>query len=334
MRSSLLYEIIPYRLSNKHPALGSTRGPYTAFSHRGTHFHGLEAIENIFIFGDSWTSTGFEENGEQPSIANPFGNPEYPGATATNGPNWVGYLTAVQNITLVKTFNFAYGGSTVDLELIHPDVPALRDLKYQINEQYLAYYVNAEPRPLDWSPENTLFIVWIGLNDIHNANNETAKSFAKAFEEFAKDVDILYQSGARNLLFLNIPPIDRSPLAPRMDLVREWKQWVSEWNTNLTSLTTNFTETYPDATGVVFDTFEMFNDMIDYPCTFEQSCGFEDVNTFCNYYVFGAKEWNHKDPHCDKSIDKYLWMNDLHPTTPVFNVTAQEIVRVMTSLGA
>lgn len=252
----------------------------------------------------------------------------------------MGYLTAIQNITLVKTVNFAYGGSTIDLELIHPDTPALRDFKYQINEQYMLNYVYDNQKIMEWSPDDTLFIIWMGVNDIHNAFNgtdgkhdDTSRHFGTVFEEFAEDVNMLYDSGARNFLFLNVPPLERSPLAPRINEEWQWKIWVSEWNANLTSLAINFASLHPDTTAVVFDTFSMFNDMIDEPCNFEASCTFQDVSTFCAYYVFGAPTWNYTDSeHCEMGIDKYLWMNDLHPTTPVFNVTAEEIVRVMKSL--
>lgn len=290
-------------------------------------------MKTYFIFGDSWTSTGFHEDDEQPSVSNPLGNPIFPGATGTNGANWVGYLTATHNITFVKTVNLAYGGAVINIELIHPE-PAVSDLKHQLNAQYLPNYGLPLVKKLDWTPDSTLHIIFMGVNDLHNAVNETAHLFGRVQEEYAQDVELLYSSGARNFLFINAPPIERSPLAPRIYAVSEWKSWVAAWNRNLTSLASAFTQKHSDATAIVFDTFAIFNDMIDNPCTFEQSCGFKEVNRFCDYYAFGADEEHSNDPHCDFSINEYLWMNDIHPTTQVFSVMAQEIVRALQSVSS
>ena len=51
-------------------------------SSRGS-WPGWSGIEHMFIFGDSYTTTGFEVNGTQPSRENPLGNPEYPGYTSS-----------------------------------------------------------------------------------------------------------------------------------------------------------------------------------------------------------------------------------------------------------
>lgn len=36
---------------------------------------------------------GFNDTLAQPNATDPLGNPAYPGYTATNGPNWVDFLT-------------------------------------------------------------------------------------------------------------------------------------------------------------------------------------------------------------------------------------------------
>ena len=34
-------------------------------------------------------------------------------------------------------------------------------------------------------------------------------------------------------------------------------------------------------------------------------------------------------PVCDVPVNQYLWLNDLHPTYPVHNLIAAEIVRLL-----
>jgi hypothetical protein len=60
----------------------------------------LYGPKNIWLTwssGDSHTTTSFNDTGTQPSSTNPLGNPTYPGGTASNGPNWVGFLTVKYN---------------------------------------------------------------------------------------------------------------------------------------------------------------------------------------------------------------------------------------------
>jgi hypothetical protein len=58
-----------------------------------------------FHSGDSYTTPGFNDTGVQPSIGNPLGNPNYPGYTSSNGPNWVDFLTVKYNESQVLTCN-------------------------------------------------------------------------------------------------------------------------------------------------------------------------------------------------------------------------------------
>jgi len=39
--------------------------------------------------GDSYSSIGYDVDGDVPSLRNPLGNPPYPGETWSAGPNWV-----------------------------------------------------------------------------------------------------------------------------------------------------------------------------------------------------------------------------------------------------
>src|SRR5690242_18177297 len=90
---------------------------------------GWSSVKHFFVFGDSYTQTGFNPNSTQPSLSNPFGNPPYPGWTSSNGPNWVGFLTTTYNASKLLTYNLAYGGATVDSALVTPYAPTVLSLK-------------------------------------------------------------------------------------------------------------------------------------------------------------------------------------------------------------
>lgn len=78
-----------------------------------------------FHSGDSYTTPGFNDTGVQPSIGNPLGNPNYPGYTSSNGPNWVDFLTVKYNESQVLTCNLAYGGATFESALAAPNLPTV-----------------------------------------------------------------------------------------------------------------------------------------------------------------------------------------------------------------
>ncbi|QIW99443.1 hypothetical protein AMS68_004961 [Peltaster fructicola] len=310
---------------------GAIYGPYVKYW-QGKHWTGWPNVQHAIIFGDSWSTTAFEPAEEPPRPDNPIGNPPYPGAAACNGANWVGYFTTVFNESLVLTLNMAAGGATVDMDLIAPGVPhsTLRSLKTQIVEQFPALY-GKPPETYPWTADSSIFIIWIGLNDIHNADEETQHNFPAEFVEYAAYADLLYQTGARNIMFMNIPPIERAPLAEIIDTYDDWHLWVAGWNANLTSLVYNFRAHHPDATVFLFDTFKLYDDVMNEPCLFPESCGFEVTTKFCPTYAFGAPSLTYLDPKCPHSIDKYFWMNDLHPTTRTHNMTAHAIAQALST---
>lgn len=123
-------------------------------------------------------------------------------------------------------------------------------------------------------------------------------------------------------MFLKIPPIQRSPLAAREHMVENWTSWVSAWNTNLTTLVQTFTHKHPDSIAFVFDTYKLFHDVMEDPCSFEATCEFKDVTTACVWYAWGTDEWNSWNENCTYRIDEYLWMNPIHPTTRMHNLTS------------
>lgn len=162
----------------------STRGQETRLP--GKTWPGWPGISHIFAFGDSYTTTGFDVNGAQPSEANPLGNPPYPGYTSSNGPNWVDFLTTTWNKSYIETVNLAYGGATVDSALVRPYRPTVLSVQQQINEEYIPVYSGSNSS-FKWRPNDTLFAIFIGINDVGNAYGWANKSdvYPRVFSEYA-----------------------------------------------------------------------------------------------------------------------------------------------------
>jgi len=117
--------------------------------------------------GDSYTQTGFDPTGTLPWTGNVLGNPPYPGFTATGGENWVDFVTTRYNKSLILTYNYAYGGATIDANLVTPFEPTVLSLTDQVN-QFLSG-AGTKPASTPWTSSRSLFSVFIGINDIGNS---------------------------------------------------------------------------------------------------------------------------------------------------------------------
>lgn len=257
-----------------------TAAPYTTIRW-GPHWSGWQGIDHMVVLGDSWSSTGFDLSGAQPSADNPLGNPSFPGATVTNGENWVDYLVLGRNKSIILAADLAVGGATVDTDLIKPGVPAssLRSLKVQV-EEFREQYVESASFP--WIANHTLFTLWVGVNDITAYNNDTKKNFPKEFDEVAGLLDTLFDLGARNFLLFNAPPLDKSPLAPFSDLLGEWPEMVDEWNRNFSQIVGNFTAEHTETTIFSLDAHALFDDIIDEPCLYPETCDLIVMTDCCD----------------------------------------------------
>jgi phospholipase/lecithinase/hemolysin len=299
-------------------------------SPHSTYWPGWEDITHMIVFGDSYTTTGFNDTLAQPSKADPLGNPAYPGYTATNGPNWVDFLTTTYNATFLETVNLAYGGATVDSALVQPYLPTVLSLKEQINDEYLPKY-STRPSFFDWKRKNTLFASFLGINDIGNTygNADPSAVFAQDIAEYASLMDVLYQSGARNFLFLNVPPVNRSPLTAAQGRASQKLEasYISAYNANITAMATNLSNTYVDATTFVFNTHRIFNQVLNDPCSHPETCAYKNTTDYCVNYENGTESWYTFVPECGLPVDEYFWLNSLHPTFRMMNATAKAIAK-------
>lgn len=307
-----------------------SNGPLNRRSCATQNWPGWEGIKHAFIFGDSYTATQFSNTLTQPSIGNPLGNPTYPGFTSANGPNWVDFLTVQYNASLVLTYNLAYGGATVDSSLVAPYLPTVLTVVQQVEDEYLPTYAGS-PAIAPWGPKDTLFAVFIGINDVGNSYSEgvptTSTLNSKIFQVYSDLVQKLYDSGARNFLFLNVPPVERSPLtkAQGAAAVTEEAADLAAFNTGISNLTATLKATHADTNVFSFDTHALFNTVLDDPSSFPQTSIYKNTTDYCIAYENGTAANDTFDLSCGIPVNEYFWLNTLHPTYPMHNVLAQEV---------
>lgn len=95
-------------------------------------------------------------------MSNPLGNPVLGQGTSANGLNWVGYTAAVYNTSLLLAYDLAVYGATIDNNIVSA-VP--HDLVYQVETDFRERFCKTDETPQEWDSENTLFAIWIGINE-------------------------------------------------------------------------------------------------------------------------------------------------------------------------
>ncbi|KAF8743159.1 PFU (PLAA family ubiquitin binding), partial [Rhizoctonia solani] len=181
----------------------------------------------FFVFGDSYTTTGY-------NVSAGINSPT-PGWTSSNGPNWVQYLGGTYNVTDTKVYNLAYGGATTDSKLVTPYLPTVQSFVDQGNSWW-----------------------W---------NNVTQAGFHQTLlDRYFSQVDELYKRGARSFLFLNVPPLERAPLFIEQGAttVKAVMASTDDFNKQLAQRVKQFQKTYKGLGQVtLYDAHKTFNVQLD-----------------------------------------------------------------------
>lgn len=284
------------------------------------------ATEYMFIFGDSYTSDGY-------NVSAGINSPD-PVYTSSNGQNWAEFLTSTYNQTAVKTFNLAYSGATIDAALVPPYLPTVLSVVNQVAQfnEYLA----SKPAGATWESTNSLFAVWIGINDVGNSfgwtNITQVEFYGTLMDRLFSQVDDLYSNGARSFLFLTVPPTNRAPLFVEQGPTAAAQMGIdiAEYNTLLTQYVQTFESKYPDLdTVTIVDTQPIFNVLLDEWQTF----GFVNVTGYCTAYENGTLTPTYQVEGC-APVSSYFWLNTLHPLFTVHNILAKAISTTLSGYPA
>jgi len=271
----------------------------------------------FFIFGDSYTATGF-------NVSLGVDSPD-PGFVSSNGPNWVQSMRDTFNVAGTKFFNLAFGGATIDSKLVTPFEPTVLSIVDQVAE--FKEFLSFKPPGADWDSSNSLFAIWVGINDCGDSfsfTNTTQPAFNKVLmDRLATQVDELYNFGARSFLFMTVPPVQRAPLwieqgqsAPNSLLARD----IANYNLQLRQMAESFAKTHKGFEMTVFDTQTVFNTLLDNAAAFN----FANATGFCDAYQNGTPNISTQVAPCGP-VSTYFWLNSLHPVFPIHTMLAHAL---------
>lgn len=303
----------------------------TTLEKRATHWSGFKGVQYYFAFGDSYTTTGFDIHGQQPSPPNPLGNPAYPGLTTANGEGYVDFLTYNYNKSYVQSYNFAQSGATINNNTIAQISPAIHSGRQQVEQDWVNNYVNNSAVP--WTAANSLFSFFFGINDITNTYQKlNPLTYPFDINDYQTIIDFAYDHGARNFLVFNVPPIYRSPgyAAVGATAQLEATLWVTETNQLINNMASNLRSNHSDITVFVYDAYTSYNNVLNNVASRTQTAPIKNTTNFCAAYEFGTRpNWYAFDPSCGVPVDEYFWIDLLHPGFRMQNASAADIAALI-----
>jgi len=257
-----------------------------------------DRITDFVVFGDSYSLVGTN-----------FTDMTYTGKNRSYGKNWPLQLL---DLHPMQMWNFAEAGTTVDMSIINRDS---HDFITQCRN--FAKLVKNKKSLEEWGKEG-LFAIWIGANDIRSMKRKTKKKqdiYVRIMLKMFKLMDELYQEGARNLLIMNVPPLEKIPFNDDGHL-GEVSIDVYYVNYLFSRFTKMFANIHSDANIFLYNIHRRFNDIIEH-CTQYQ---FKDCRS----------DWrNHKSD----SVELYFWGDFSHPTYKANEIFAKDIQNFLTSIS-
>jgi hypothetical protein len=153
---------------------------------------------------------------DSPRAENPIGNPEWPGKTSSGGQNWAMYMATEFNTTLTLAYIFARSGSVVDAEIIPPRRKSTFTFAHQII--HFKDSIGHRPHYAAWTAQNIVATIWFGLNDLSIAFNKKGRDdlLEAANQRMFELSEVLYDTGIRSFIFIEIPRKSLVPLNPSL----------------------------------------------------------------------------------------------------------------------
>ncbi|KAJ7263655.1 hypothetical protein B0H12DRAFT_1012187 [Mycena haematopus] len=257
---------------------------------------GFNSLKNLFIFGDSYSAIGYAANLPPPQKIDRKTVPyKYLTYADKDGTNWVGYLLMQHSPHPdLLVHDYAAGGARVPARGFGPAV------ENQVNRNFLEGYA-MDREVLSWDAADSLFVTWVGINDC-----AYAQTHADTLELLFSLEEKLYAAGARIFLFIDVPPVGRTPAGTNAS--SDISATYLNWNSDLRKSVQTFASAHSDARVLTFSALDTFNRILDNPK--EYGIPKEDVSR-----AGGA-----------------VWRDKLHPTSKIHEIFAQEVVAFLKSL--
>ncbi|KAI4283444.1 MAG: hypothetical protein L6R38_002166 [Xanthoria sp. 2 TBL-2021] len=216
----------------------------------------------------------------------------------------------------------ALSGAVVNTTAIGQNQPI--DLIHQISDRFVPNYVTQNT--VGWNASNSLFALFFGINEVDRTwKQQDSRIKVAVFESYLRQLEKLYELGARNFVLHAVPPLDRAPGKVQRDRDLEAND-VNDFNYRIRELFKAFTSAHDDISALLFDLNSLYSQVIDNPATFPQTANLKNTTGLCKAYESKeAPSIDYKNPSCEYAVNEYFWLNGLHPTYPVHEAHAAQL---------
>jgi len=267
------------------------------------------SYSKIFIFGDS-----ISDSGNLASVIGGIPAPYYKNRVS-NGPVAVDTFTAKLGFNANPSLHLIglNAGDNYSVAGAKASGNEGQDLDMQILAFQANYNFNA--------PEDALYVIFLGGNDVRAATYQTDPAIAESIIQTANNkiqnaINVLYQSGARSFLVINVPNI---ALIPETRLNAEASKnpalinRAADFSKMLNKKLHKTIEKIEDIKNInikQFNLFKLFNKIVEKAAKF----GFTNVTDACFSPVIPAF---HPDCNNGLNADQFIFFDEIHPTTRV-----------------
>ncbi|KAI9068305.1 carbohydrate esterase family 16 protein, partial [Trametes sanguinea] len=144
------------------------------------------------------------------------------------------------------------------------------DLATQLSSFFALIARKASPETFPTDPERTTYFLVFGVNDCGRSDEDELDPIVETIFDAAHDLYV--KAGARNFLFIDVPPIHRSPQGKSdpgsSDTIAER---VEAWNDLLQAQAAEFGASYKEATTLLFSSHHVLTEVLDDPVEYDLS---------------------------------------------------------------
>lgn len=279
-----------------------------------------QQYDRVYVFGDSLSDTG-----NLASVIGAFPQPPYYQNRVSNGPVAVEIMASRLGLPLATSLHLI--GPAAGTNYAVAGASAARNESIDLNTQVALFLANHG----GVAPDNTLYVMFIGGNDVRRARDTgdwlaAVQKVEEAARTIATQIQVLAASGAKNWLVVNSPDIGR---IPETRLIAE-ALGMTELPARATALTTLFNHLLKrrmqrigeesDIEIKRFDLFRLFDRIIEK----SDKLGFINASDACF-----SSELGQFTPGCDFgfNFDRYVFFDEIHPTTRVHAIVGEALYR-------
>ncbi|RAL16775.1 SGNH/GDSL hydrolase family protein [Aspergillus homomorphus CBS 101889] len=301
----------------------------------------LKKFSSLVVFGDSYTDDGVYSY--TPPVAEQSTN-EWDGGRA-----WPSY---VQQYSGINLYDYAVAGAVCDVMVANSQRNAVKQDQlpaFLADRQYINKTTGQTA--LINRPEETVYAIWIGTNDLGYGGFLTEVQPAGMpltyFTECVyTQLDRLHAIGARNFVLMNLAPLDLAPeyALPQNGGLPAGEYWTdkSTYNANITQSSekmrqyatmvnavfeyqtpydVQIAKRYPHSSFAIYDVHSLMTDIWKNPSNYLN--GTAPLNVTSSIYRCGNA--------CKSNAvrDSYMWWNDLHPSEQTDRIIAREFVKLV-----